>query len=497
VNRLHTIAAALACTLVAAVVAACGGTTKAGVSGEAGASLIRSGALAYVAIDSDLDSSQWQQVDELLKKFPAHDRWLADLRRELPAGITYDDDIAPALGPEVDVAVGEATAAETSFVVLTKPDSVDKARALVRKLASQDDEQPATRVVDGWFVVSKSQAMIDRTLKGDAAESLADDTTFKDAVAKLPDDALAKAYVNGRQLGELADQVLGSGAKTAAAGGALPYGLDKIDWIAASLAAKENGVRFELAVKGEGGSSLVNGGPSYASKLISGVPSGSLAFLSFRGGSLGDQLKELRRNPTFGQAFQEAEKQLGMRLDEVIELFAHEVAFYVRKGPGIPEFSLVLEAPDTQQALTTIDRLAGRIAELAHTGGVRKSTENGLDVSSIEIKPVTIRWAGFDGRVLLTTGPTGIDDYRADGPKLADDPDYKHALDAAGAPDENGGVIYVNLHDSVQLIKNYLGISGERMPREIAENLEPLQSLVAYNATDGDLTRTVAFLEIK
>src|SRR6266550_1765491 len=76
-RRIQLIAAAC---LVAAFAVACGGTTssRSGGIGESGAALVGSGALAYVAIDSDLGSGQWQQVDELLKKFPVRDRFLSE-----------------------------------------------------------------------------------------------------------------------------------------------------------------------------------------------------------------------------------------------------------------------------------------------------------------------------------------------------------------------------------------------------------------------------------
>ena len=120
-----------------------------------------------------------------------------------------------------------------------------------------------------------------------------------------------------------------------------------------------------------------------------------------------------------------------------------------------------------------------------------------MPAKTLTINPVTIRWAGFDGRVLVTTGPTGIADYRSSGDKLGDDDAYKHALDAAGAPDQTGGVLYVNIHDAVSLVDAYLGIKSDKLPPEVAANLKPLQSFVAYNTTEGDVSKSVAFLEIK
>ena len=110
---------------------------------------------------------------------------------------------------------------------------------------------------------------------------------------------------------------------------------------------------------------------------------------------------------------------------------------------------------------------------------------------------MTVHWAGFDGRVLLTTSPTGIADYRAGGDKLADASAYKDALAAAGAPDKTSGLIYANLHDGLQLLLNYAGASGAKVPSDVEANLKPLKSFVAYGTADGGLAKFSAFLEIK
>jgi hypothetical protein len=500
--RFRRLTAGLVLACSAAVLPACGGTTeKSGVSGDAGASLIRSGAFAYVAVDSDLSSDQWGKVDELLKKFPDRDKWLAELKQSLKESdpsVDYDRDVKDALGPELDVAAVAGTGGKPAYAALTKPDSMEKAKALVRRLnSSQADDDAVMREVDGWLVISSTQAMIDQVLKGSADKSLADDALFKDATAALPPDALAKAYVNGKELNSFLNAYLG--ASPLAAVGPNPFsqlGLDKLDWIGAAVDAKDDGIRFQAGVNGAGGADVTGAAKPYASTLISGVPDDAIAFITLQGTSTTKQIEGLRQNPQFGPAFRAFEHELGMSLDSVLALFSHEVAFYVRRGAGLPEFSLVLESPDTRQTLATLDKLAARIAEETGTR-IYTEQQGGLTVKSIGLSRVTVHWTGFDGRVLLTTGPTGISDYRAGGGKLADSADYKDALDAAGAPDKTGGLVWLNLHDGVQLIRAYLGVSGGDLPPRIEGDLKPLRSLVGYSTIDGDQTKVAAFLQIK
>jgi len=480
--------AAAAASAVLLVAAGCGGSTtsKAGAGiGGSGAELVTSNALAYASIDSDLSSSRWQQLDKLLDKFPIRDQLLTKLKDALAEkDINYERDVKPALGSELDVAAVAGGAGEQpSYVAFTKPDSLLKAKELVNKLAG--GSPTATREVDGWLVVAEKAAMIDAVLKG-SGSSLADDSAFKDGFGSLPDDAVAKAYANGPQLSKLVTSV----ATTAALDTSQP----KLDWLAASLVPEDNGLQLGVDVKSPNGSDFT--GDPYSPKLISGVPADAIAFLSFHGNRAQNQLNRLRQNPMFAGALAEIERELGMSLDSVYALFEHELAFYVRRGPGLPEFSLVLEEPETAEALTTLDRLGARIAKLAH-GRLGTEQQGGLEVKTLNLGRVTVRWAGFDGRVMITTSPTGIDDYRSSGDKLADDSAYKDALSAAGASDKTLGQIYVNVGDLVELIKSYAGLSGDKLPPEVLDNLKPLQSFVAYGSRDGDVTKGTAFLEIK
>jgi Protein of unknown function (DUF3352) len=494
--RLPQLAAAVSACVVVAVTAACGGTTKTGVGGDAGAALLNSRALAYVSVDSDLGSGQWQQLDKLLERFPGRETLLSSISRGLAENqLDYDRDIKPALGPEVDAAVFTgATSGDVAVALLTKPDSLDKAKALMRKLEtlSHPSDTTVSRVIDGWLIVSDTEANLERSLKG-SGSSLADDDAFKDALGKLPGDGLAKAYVNGPGLADLAGKVYGGGAQKAATGVASQPGLGKVKWIAASVAAEDHGIKlegdFDLADGGFGGSPAT-------SKLISSVPADALAFVSFHGRSSADQLRALRGNPGFDRSLQQLEQELGMPLGDVLGLFEHETTLYVRRGSGLPEFSVVLEAPDTAQALATIDRLAKRVAALA-PAKLGEEKQDGLDVKTLNFGPVTLRWTGFDGRVLLTTAPTGIADYRGSGEKLGDDSSFKDALDAAGAPDKTNGLFYVNLADAVELAKSYAGLAGGSLPPQVRENLKPLRSFVAFATSSGDLMKTSAFLEIK
>ena len=98
-----------------------------------------------------------------------------------------------------------------------------------------------------------------------------------------------------------------------------------------------------------------------------------------------------------------------------------------------------------------------------------------------------IRYAAFDGKVVVTTGPQSIEEIRSGGPRLADDDAFKSARDAAGMPDETAGFVWLDVEDGLPLVVGLAEASGgsAAIPQEFRRNLEPLRSLVAWADATG------------
>jgi hypothetical protein len=467
---------------LAALLAGCGSAAKTSSSGgsvPAGASVVRAGVVAFVAVDSDTGSSQWKQLDELAQKFPGRDNLVAQLKQKISAqGVDYDTDVKPALGPELDVAVVSAgNESSTKAVALTKPDDPAKFKALVAKLNAKDSsgDRAVYREVDGWYALSDSQASISRALEGNAP--LADDSDFKEAMDKLPGDALAKVYLDGQQLNAIVPQSSASG--TAA------LGLDKLKYIAASASAEDDGVRVH------GVTSSGPGGGDFASALIGDVPGDAFALLDFDGQSATGQLEKLKSNPQAAAAIAKFEQEYGVTLEQLLTLLSGEVAFYARPGAVIPELTLALDPKDQSAALATLDKLA------AHSGSpVEPGTQGGHPVKTVNLGQFTIHYGTVDGKVLITSGVSGIADY-GEGDHLPDSADFKQAQAAAGMPDSTGGVIYIDLKDALPLLEGFAGLTGQSLPSSTTENLRPLRSFLAWTNASGETRTFDAFLEIK
>ncbi len=481
--------------LLAFLVAGCGGgssnTSAGGSSIPEGASLVRPGLVGFVAIDSDTGSNQWQQLDELAKTFPGRENAIARIEDELTKeGLDYESDVKPALGPELDLAIASAGSEKSTRVVgLTKPDDPATFEALVQKLNASDsggDKAVTRQLEDGWYAISDSQLAITSVLKGDQT-ALADDDTFKQAMGKLPADTLVKAFLDGQRLGALPSHAAAKGGGSSLDPSLL--GLDNLRYMAVSASAEDDGIR----VRGASSGGPAGGGGE--TTLADGVPGDAFVLLDFLGQGTTDQLGRLKSSPPFAPVLDEL-KEYGVTLDEVLALLNGEVAFYARPAGVIPELTLVLEPKDTAAALATIDKLMEHLAA-ARGGRVESGIQDGHPVKTVDLGNFAIHYGAVDGKVLLTSGPNGIADYGTSGDRLPDSADFKEAKDAAGMPDSTGGFAYIDVKDVLPLLEGLAALSGKSLPSDVAENLRPLRSFLAWSE-GGSGSRTYhAFLQIK
>jgi hypothetical protein len=191
------------------------------------------------------------------------------------------------------------------------------------------------------------------------------------------------------------------------------------------------------------------------------------------------------------QGLQQLQAMLGVSLDDLLALVRNETGFYLRPGAGIPEFSLALSPSDKSAALSTLDKLAAKVAAL--TGG--KLTSGA--VRTLNLGQFALHYGSAGDHVLITSGINGISDFGGSESKLPDSADFKEAKSAAGMPDSNGGFVYLDLKNAIPLIEGFAGLAGQSLPPSVAGNLRPLRSLVAWAAGSGDSRTFDAFLEIK
>jgi hypothetical protein len=480
---------ALLVSLLVLVAAGCGGEDI-GMGEESGSELLRAGALVYWESASDPGSDQWNQAEDLIRRFPDGDEWIRQLRTsfERDTDVSWEE-VKEALGDQAVVAVYATSPEDDPAVVgLTNPDDPNKTVEVVRKLnASDDGDDMVTRVVDDWVAISDKQTSIDAALKDEGAGSLADDDGFKAAMEELPDDSLSRVYFDAAEALEVfgaADPETRDLLRT--------LGLDRVDFAGAWAKAKDEGAELAFTLRGEGADRLLGTGDPYTSNLLERIPDDAFAFYSFRGDAAKEQLEQFDDHPLYSVGLRELERELGIELSELVTLFDGEVVFYARPGAPIPELTVLLDSEDPAEGRQSAERLLRSIAERA--GG--QVTEDG-DITTALFEGFTVNLGSVEGAVVLTTAKGAFTDLAAEGDKLPDSDRFAEALDAAGAPEQYTGFAYVDLVEAVKLALGYGASAGEDIPEEVRRNLEPLRSLVVFGEEDGNLASSLVFVEIE
>jgi Protein of unknown function (DUF3352) len=478
------------------VAAACGGGGGGGGGGTAGgqvpsgASVVPSTAPVLVSVDSDFSSDQWKQASALAKHFPGLPALIAMLQAQLQKqNVSFEQDVKPALGPETDVGFLDFKNGGNDVVVLTKPNDKAKLDALLAKGSSP----PVTTEKDGWTVAADSKSKIDLFEQG-AGTTLANDQEFQSVMKRLPADTLARAYVAGAPVQALLESSLsGTGVQTG-----LTSGFGTFKGLGLAATAKDNGVRLDGVIDG----TLQAAPDSYKAELPSALPSGALLFVSFN--QLDKQLRGVLKTvettqPSLKTQISQVEAVLGLSLEnDVFPLFSREGAIAVYPSTaGLPTIEAVFRVPDEAKAKSFVDRI-GAIARL---GG---QTVKDVDVSGIAAHEVDITsqnlslfYAVFDGKLVVTNTRDGIAGLRSSGPRLEADPLYREAADSAGLPGETVGFVYANLRAGLPLVFQLARSRGSTIPPAVGENTKPLGAALLYGTKEDQGYGLGGFVTVK
>ncbi|HEY3050486.1 MAG TPA: DUF3352 domain-containing protein [Gaiellaceae bacterium] len=474
--------------LVFAIVG-CGADEQARSGGAA--EIVPAEAPVVVAVNSDLSTAQWRQADELLQKFPGRAQLLDGIRSSMKedSGLDYEQDVEPALGDEIDLVWLDLAKDGSNVVGITKPKDADAFRRMIEKGNKTGSDKLLYDEVDGWFVVADEQAKLDRFEQEMDGAKLADDATYKDALAELPDEALVSVYAKGESI----TKALQDAVREYQGGGASPFQLTtgQLDFVTASLRAEGDGLR--LAGTARAADEPTTEPKVYGSKLIDDVPGDAIAFLTFRGDS--SFTRRAQSSPTYRRALRQFQKMYGLRLDKLLEIFRGEVALYVRPAIPFPQFTLLVSEA-TGAGARNMNQL---FKALASTGGAKPcppTTEDGIRVRCVDFGEIDLRLAVVDGKIVVTTGPNPVAELRSSEAKLPDSETYKDAVKAADMPGKTAGFLWIDLARAVPMILGFADAADEPVPPQVRANLEPLKSFLAWGDADGRTSSISAFLGI-
>jgi hypothetical protein len=478
----------LAPVALALLLAACGGG-----GGEAtqttltGAEMVPADAPLFFTVDTDLESEQWQTAQDLLDKFPGKDRLLDELKEGMSEDdVDFERDVRPVLGPELSVAWLDIEDDDT-FVGFMQAKDEAKLNALLEK---GDDPLVHTKIGE-WTVFSESQQVLDRFRRAQEGEKLSGSDAYEEAVETVPEEALFKLYFGGPQVKRAIQKGLAEEG--------VPEGFTgqfgNFRAAALALTAESGGVRLEADVLG--GSDYDY--ETYEPQLPEQLPAGALLYFSFA--NLDDPARDALAAiedfvPDFDEQRRQAEQAFGFSVEnDVLPLLENEGAFAIYPGRPLPSFVFALGG-DEEKAVRLMDKL-GALLELGGEGGAREEQVEGITLKQIQIEGTSIFYAALDGLFVASNTRSGVLDAAGDGPRLADDEVYQAALEGADAEGETIGFFYGNLKTGLPYVFDFVEESGDEVPREARENVEPLESVVFSVSQDGDRFEISGFLAIK
>ena len=498
-------AVAAATVLTAAGCGGAGGAPGSGADLGAGASVVPANTVAFVALDTDVSSGQWQAVDQLLQKFPAHDQLLSQLQQsfEQKTSLSWNDDVKPALGSELDLAVlpGASAAAKPQLVVLTQPADEAKFGLLVGKLKGGSNGGGFYRQIGGWTVASESSAALDAVQN--ATSTLATDNTYEDATAHLAGGSLARAYANGAEAEQLLGSLPGQSQVTSTAptvrgfrlghGSGPPVAAQEFQWGAADVVAVDGGVKVEVFARSappvaavRQRSSLAQTPiPPYTAHLVDEIPAGPLFVADFQVAPGQFELADPTKLPKPIQQLLQAAPQVSGELDSIL---GGETAIYVRPSLPVPEVTLVTQPADTQAAVVALDAVVSAL----------KGAAAGAAGPLGALGSVQIYHALLGGELVVSTSQQGITDFRGAGQKLSADPAFVEAMQAAKVPQQTTGFVYVNLEATLPLVQGIAALAGVTLPKALqGSGLQPLRTLTAFADRTRDESSFTVFLAVR
>ncbi len=493
-------------------------------------------------VSTDTSGSQWTKLIQLGTLFPGFGPMRAELNASLAReGINWDTDLKPLLGkaaalatpavPDTSsvaqgaladpaAAAGRAAAAAAdqpmlAVLQIAEGKSAD-VRALIAKgnggLKETGTQDGATlyadalagtyaAVTDESLIIGSTEAVVKQALEAHAKGGeavLSGVFRFNDALAKLPQDVFAMAYVNLETVGKSAVEAIPQ--VESIAGGQVTGAA------AMSVTAEDNGLRMKAV--------LVDAPPTadqtpYAPTLTSQAPADSIAYIGFN--RLANTV-ETAVTAASGEGSEETKKQidaltgqlpllLGVNTGDLRNLTGGEHAVVVSGSGAMPDAALALKVADGAQATKSLTALSRTIPALAGQFGGQKMkvgkatavTAGGAAGQRIAVGDRTIAWGVRGDLAVIGNGVPAIGQVlapRAAADSLAGSPAFVAAT--KGMPDQVTGLVYVNMRKANTVLAANGGFEGKDGAKMRAQ-LKPIRDITAWS-TGGDTPTVEVFV---
>jgi hypothetical protein len=437
--------------------------------------LVPSGSYAYLHLNLDRDSSQFEQAEELAGLFPHFTLIAQGSLRALDIGprLALREEVAPWIGDEAAFAEIQAGAGRPRPLVLLAVDDergAERFEAALggsgpRKIQYRDVEVRVYRSglvaasLDGFLALGSSLAV--RSAIGaeqgklDALSSSEQADAVRDG---LPDNRLVDAYVSADGIDRL---LAGRGGLASQLDTFTDFGASR--GVAAAVVAHDDG--FELRIDSALDPAKLKAQPGFFTAFPRFDPSlaGELSPDTLLYLGIADPAESVRRlldqanaaAPGLVDAFDRFNRSLRRRgggdlLRQVLPVLDGEAAFAIAPARPLPYLTFIFKDVDEQQAREQMARLQTPvIATLnpARTGqaptfGQRKVGD--VVVRSVRLSPaLALAYAIFDGKLVVSTNPVGVRQAIEGDESLSGTDGYDTAT--SGASDSASALVFLNL----------------------------------------------------
>ena len=462
------------------------------------ASLAPMAAGLWISVDTDRSSDQWKALDALLAQIPGAENVIDGALAQIGSSdkkLDFQRDVQPALGKQVVVVVPSGS---SDPVLLAKPTDDAKLKALLQ----DSTKPPVTGEVQGWTVVAQTQNALDAYQAALAKGTLADSDAFVQAMNGLPQEALARVFVDGKGLGA----AFGKAAESASGAlksipipgvGNLPEtrtgsvnskALAQLGTIGLAVSAGDHVLRVDGSVETANGVQAV----SFTPTLLARVPADAIAAIALEGNAaLTKQVRDALANAGAADALKSVETQLGVSLDDLLGLADGQGVVYLRPGLIIPEITVVLEPKDPAKALETIDMAVTTLA--AKTGAkISETRQAGVSLKSVAVSILSVAWGRDGDRIVVTTGAHAVEAFDGAGLKLVASDRFKKAAADVGLGDQTGGFAYVDVKALAPLLNTIASAAGsgsDATLKKLTDALSAIDSVALNSSSDGSRIR--------
>lgn len=516
----------------ALVIAGCGGSDPAGSAAGAAAGYVPAASPLYFEVSTDTNGLQWKQLRALATLFPGYAHMKKGLDKGLSSnGIDWDTQVRPLLGknaalavpslPDGSVAAGApsdpaksagglaATAADQPVIAVVEI-APGKSGAIKTLLTSQpgsgiaqtgakDDATLYADAAGGMYaavndqvlIIGSSQDVVSKALDAHAAggdQVLSGVAKFNDALAKLPSDVFAQAYVN---LEGITKSALAAVPQAKQLAGSQVTGV-----AAMSITAEKTGLRMKAILVGAPPASAQT---EYTPTLMASAPQDALAYVGFNRladtvqgalssageSSSGDTKKQI--DALTGQL----PLLLGVTGGDLRNLTGGEHAVVVTDGRNAPAVSLALKTANGAQASKSLAALSKSVPQaLNQFGGIKAKLPawTAVDLGGVKGQQLALSanagvvWGVKGDLAVIGTQATGVAQVlspTAGTLPLSRTPAFTTATQ--GMPDKVTGLAWVNVARIVAALEargSFRGKDGQTT----LNNLRVVKNLAAWSS---------------